>query len=594
MDHTPLEVGLVVLGVVILLMIIAGVLVIWFILAKLRLHENDILKLNEDRSTGAYINTHGHFRDSAIEIDERVSSSASNGHPPSFSNGSSSSTVLTTQSKLSLIVKDKEYRVYAQSPPYGQILMTAQNYHKSTTCSDTVVPTEEVQVVDKVSNIPKAISKMLAKDWMEGLPTSLLFNGDSKSFENMFSFNKGVFIHRTIGKEGGSLEVSGVTLIIPPEALEDDTLITVGIIWDKRHTPNLTRKQAMLSPVVLCQPSRLRFKVPVTLKFPHCAQRIKKDWIPQVLKREGALSEEHSWESVTLADYDERDITDTHISLKLHHFTLYALVGTSQHGKTAAKLVHIVAFAGKLQKDSFFKPRLFCLDRYKEKLEEVEVLTKKLDASSKMVDTTDLLIHDNGEDVMLEINKLSDDWNLQTDMKEVLPFEQVWHSFHPHCTMVIKPKTTNVSEIMCEIHAYQNGEDNNKAKLRIAEQVQQSISPLSSPEDDPVEGLKRQLIILLDPVNSVGTDSGDWRDLASKMGCEISKIRWLGVQSSPTRILLDKWFEDKQDLLDLEQIMIDVNRPDAAEEVRTVINKLNHTQTHKKVVNSTSLNLDSS
>lgn len=52
---------------------------------------------------------------------------------------------------------------------------------------------------------------------------------------------------------------------------------------------------------------------------------------------------------------------------------------------------------------------------------------------------------------------------------QVLPFEQVWHAFHPHCTFVTKPKKTSVADIICEIEAYQDGEANNSAKLKIAQ-----------------------------------------------------------------------------------------------------------------------------
>jgi hypothetical protein len=33
----------------------------------------------------------------------------------------------------------------------------------------------------------------------------------------------------------------------------------------------------------------------------------------------------------------------------------------------------------------------------------------------------------------------------------------------------MKPKTSTVSELFCEIEAYQNGAENNSAKLKIAE-----------------------------------------------------------------------------------------------------------------------------
>lgn len=84
----------------------------------------------------------------------------------------------------------------------------------------------------------------------------------------------------------------------------------------------------------------------------------------------------------------------------------------------------------------------------------------------------------------------------------------------------------------------------------------------------------RELVIFLDPQNQAGTDAGDWKDLADKMGCSLSWIRWLGTQTSPTRVLINKWLKDKKTFKDLEQVMIDINRHDAAEEIRKRLSNL--------------------
>ena len=94
----------------------------------------------------------------------------------------------------------------------------------------------------------------------------------------------------------------------------------------------------------------------------------------------------------------------------------------------------------------------------------------------------------------------------------------------------------------------------------------QSNARLSS--EDLTNKIISELIILLDPENIVGSDAGNWRDLAGKMGCGLARIRWLKSQGSPTKILLTKWIEDEEKALeDLVNLLLEINRPDAADEV---------------------------
>ena len=115
-----------------------------------------------------------------------------------------------------------------------------------------------------------------------------------------------------------------------------------------------------------------------------------------------------------------------------------------------------------------------------------------------------------------------------------------------------------------------------------------STSPLNSVKDDPVEDLTRELIILLDPQNDTCSDAGDWMSLAEKMGCGITRIRWLGTQTSKTRLLVEKWLEEKRTFTELRDILRAINRPDAAVEVEKRLYVLEPEQR----VHETSANLD--
>lgn len=106
----------------------------------------------------------------------------------------------------------------------------------------------------------------------------------------------------------------------------------------------------------------------------------------------------------------------------------------------------------------------------------------------------------------------------------------------------------------------------------------QCSSPLSTAYEDPVEDLIRELIILLDPDDTC-SDAGDWRALAEKMGCGLTRIRWLGTQTSKTRLLIEKWMEDKRSFTELRDVLFRINRPDAAHEVER---RLNHLEPNRR------------
>ena len=41
--------------------------------------------------------------------------------------------------------------------------------------------------------------------------------------------------------------------------------------------------------------------------------------------------------------------------------------------------------------------------------------------------------------------------------------------FHPHCTFLMKQNKSDVADIVCEFHAFQNGAENRTVKLKVAE-----------------------------------------------------------------------------------------------------------------------------
>lgn len=91
------------------------------------------------------------------------------------------------------------------------------------------------------------------------------------------------------------------------------------------------------------------------------------------------------------------------------------------------------------------------------------------------------------------------------------------------------------------------------------------LQPLGSSNNNPKDELMNELIILLDADN---VEASDWKVLAEKMGCGLARIRWLASNKSPTQVLIEQWLADNHTYKQLEELMVAIERPDAAEEIR--------------------------
>ena len=373
------EIGLIFLGVTLAIVIVLGSIALYFLYRKLRQHEEDIQELRDAErglrhaeldptETRDNTNSHG---DSAIEMGSvgRRSQTDSIDTGASWSRHQSGS-----GSHLSVHIRKETTNVYGCTPRTSQIMMVAQAYYKTEKNTRDAVPPESIKVSDKHNRNPNRVSNVFTEDWRQGRPTSMLLDSLGSSTDTNLTNNKAMFIHKTVDHSGGKLEISGVSLNIPKGALDTSKLITLGIIWEEKYYPQLTKTKSLLSPVILCQPCGLTFKVPVTLTFPHCARNVTEDWNITVMKRSGDLSESTSWTEVRFDDFSEKDINSNAVSLKLDHFTLYTCVGESRDGKVAAKAAHLVAFVSPLSPGGLFKPRIYCLNNYREELKVCKIV----------------------------------------------------------------------------------------------------------------------------------------------------------------------------------------------------------------------------
>ncbi|XP_052786196.1 uncharacterized protein LOC128221631 [Mya arenaria] len=286
---------------------------------------------------------------------------------------------------------------------------------------------------------------------------------------------------------GGRIALQDIILHIPSEALEQDTLITLGLVWERQMFDSFRsgNEDVVLSPVVVCQPNGLQLKQPCIFEIPHCAYQPNTTWTMNVKMCHGDLFTTcpYKWNKVSNHSIVIQDIT---VVIDVNYFTLYTC-------------------------------------------------GKSFGAPPKVSDSTQLLVFDTGKDVILEMDNLNDEWTVLGSCYETLPFALVWEAYTPHCTLVFEGATLagiKSEKLVCDILAYQEGNDNNVGKLKIAENVfgelPESLVQIQSQRNQVAETLKE----MIDPINECATNAGDWQALAEKMGCRYCIKNKIGLQTS--------------------------------------------------------------
>ncbi|XP_062605216.1 netrin receptor UNC5B-like [Saccostrea cucullata] len=560
-------IGLIILGVFVLFLIIAIILLTLYFLRRLKLQNDKLSNIEKilcEKDTplrSLPTKLERPQTDSAVDVSELESTTGSldmreNGVFRNMASTRNRNNVISIITRTSI-------HTLTTTPNRGPILpsqvvdltqVTENNpKNEQTTPDDIKLSTN---FADEFMNVYEKYFKKNVQD----RPTSVLVKAEAGREE--IKHESGMFVHKEMDMKGGEMKISGVTLKIPKDALEKKTAITLGITWEKNLFPDLKREQALLSPLVVCQPS-MSFKKPVELTFPHCADKIETNWKWKIIKRTGDITQQGSWSDVTLEDYEERRVTKSSVTIHLRHFTLFTLIGTSQENRIAAKSVQIVAFSTVLQRASLFTSKLYCINDYGRDIKEIK--GRENEVNRKTVDSpVPLLVYDNGENVVLDQSRDPEGWKLMGKKSNELDFELVWHSCNPNCSFAYKPQSNEVTKIIVEYACYQIKHEAKKSSIQIAAEAPKL---LPTPFDEKQSEMTRKLVLCLDPVSD---NNGDWKGLAERMGLKFDKIRWIEEQSgSPTELLLNMWRDKGKTIEDLRNILVEMNRTDAV----SVINK---------------------
>ncbi|XP_071165784.1 UNC5C-like protein [Mytilus edulis] len=505
------------------------------------------------------------IHDSAIELRGASGNSSDNAQPTSGHSSLSSFIgpryTIKIRKETAKYVRKEITNVYGNVLPDSQVVAIAQRYYKEKTNSSDLVGIDDMDITNQKEE--KEIINTRQSVILEGRPTSMMMDLDELPDSNRLN-EQGVFVHKMIGKSGGDLQLLGIKLEIPNGALKNNTQITLGITWDISAYPELTKSQALLSPVVVCQPS-IDFEKPVRLSFPHCAVNHELHWKLTVLCNKSNLhGNDSAWNEIEQNGVHKMEITEHHVVLFLKHFTLYTLAGESVEGKTAAKAVKLLAFTSRFQMDQMFTVRIYCINNYIDESSPEMMTIIKATKDMKEADAPQpLFIHDNGEDVVVELAKLSNGWENDGLTSKTIDFESIWHCLAPNCKYLFHPTEMSSTKIVCDFTYYQPSDKElqpKKRTLKIADEYKDQSSLALKRNLTKDRKQMKSLILKLDPKSDM-----DYTMLAEKIGYQPEEIRWLEEQKglkSPTEIILQKWIDDGHQLIDLEHYFSDMERED--------------------------------
>ena len=93
---------------------------------------------------------------------------------------------------------------------------------------------------------------------------------------------------------------------------------------------------------------------------------VEEAWGFAVLKSETELHDTVDWVKATPDDCNVREVSDTHIHLQIHHFSIWTLIGSvKEYLMSCSKKIKVMAYTPlRDQSPDIFKIVVCCLDDY--------------------------------------------------------------------------------------------------------------------------------------------------------------------------------------------------------------------------------------
>ncbi|XP_074167107.1 UNC5C-like protein [Sminthopsis crassicaudata] len=392
-----------------------------------------------------------------------------------------------------------------------------------------------------------------------------------------------VFAWREVDHLGGCLLLKdmGISLFIPPGAvaLGRREQVSLTLVWDLSDAPSLSSTQALVSPVVACNPHGASFLKPCMLTFKHCAQNPA---YACIYSSNTALLDAKDWKPLgEPGAHTSRD----ECRISLSHFSLYTCVLEAPSACDARKWLQLAVFCSALVPgQSHLQLRVYFLNNTPCALQwavtNEEPYGGRLRGPCQLFD----FMGTRG-DQYLKLKYISEGWeNVDDSSCQMVPYLHIWHGKCPFRSFCFKKKTgTNedednsalTNEIIVTMHTFQNGLETKYMEILRFQASEEETWALPPPVSRPAPcnrlppELFDQLQMLLEPSSITGND---WRKLASHLGLCGMKIRFLSCQRSPAAAVLELFEEQNGSLQELHYLMTSMERLDCASAIQVFLN----------------------
>ncbi|XP_074046257.1 UNC5C-like protein isoform X2 [Macrotis lagotis] len=391
-----------------------------------------------------------------------------------------------------------------------------------------------------------------------------------------------VFAWREMDHQGGCLLLKdmGISLFIPPGAivLGRREQVSLALVWDLSDGPSLLRTQALVSPVVACNPHGASFLKPCTLTFKHCSQNPS---LACIYSSNTTMLDAKIWKPLSQPGaHMSRD----ECRIPLSHFSLYTCVLEAPNACDARKWLQLAVFCSALVPgQSHLQLRVYFLNNTPCALQwamtNEEPYGGRLRGPCQLFD----FMGTQG-DQYLKLKYISEGWeNVDDSSCQMVPYLHIWHGKCPFRSFCFKKKAgTNedednsalTNEIIVTMHTFQNGLQTKYMEIlrfQASEEESWAVPPAISrpaPCNRLPPELFEQLQMLLEPNSITGND---WRKLASHLGLCGMKIRFLSCQRSPAAAVLELFEEQNGSLLELHYLMTSMERLDCASAIQVYL-----------------------
>lgn len=381
----------------------------------------------------------------------------------------------------------------------------------------------------------------------------------------------------TLTHAGGriSLPYSGIYITIPEGAILKGCReeMFLAVLREDNDRLKLAETQTMLSPVVVCGPSRIRLLKPLIISFQHCASVKHGQWMLSLYCCDTPFNEPPDWqllstlgqETVNTQVYVQVDLSQCHVMTD--RLMRYALIGEPNMAGKAIKILRIAAFAPAVVSAVDYNLRVYFVEDTMDALESVVQVEKRL-GCCLVEKPKQILFQFGGANLCLAMEDVGPGWRskLPANYQEI-PFWHIWSGTQNglHCSFALEHLDRAQDTLSCDIHIFQKALMANRQVLQITCNVKQnvvnqlasSISPRHRVhlQDSKIssEGIvslshcqqvfrlpshiKQQLCALLDPPNvrNVG-----WRMLAQRLSVD-RFIIYFATKQSPTEHVLNLW-----------------------------------------------------